>query len=95
MPAALGVSAPPGLVQLILWSRGSVLRRPSLGRRGQHPAPAEWFSSRRRPAGRVEERLHLPTGSGSAVFGLFDTENSAKKAQNGLINAGYSAFLTP
>lgn len=68
MPAALGVGAPPGLVQLMLWSRGSVLRRPSLGRRGQHPAPAEWFSSRRRPAGRVEERLHLPTGSGSAVL---------------------------
>ncbi len=35
----------------------------------------------------------LMSGSGSAVFGLFDTENGAKNAQNGLMNAGYSAFL--
>jgi 4-diphosphocytidyl-2-C-methyl-D-erythritol kinase len=35
----------------------------------------------------------LMSGSGSAVFGLFDTEKNAKSAQNGLINAGYSAFL--
>ena len=35
----------------------------------------------------------LMSGSGSAVFGIFDTENGAKTAQNGLINAGYSAFL--
>lgn len=35
----------------------------------------------------------LMSGSGSAVFGIFDTENGAKAAQNGLINAGYSAFL--
>ncbi len=36
----------------------------------------------------------LMSGSGSAVFGLFDTENDAKCAQNGLLNADYSAFLT-
>ncbi len=35
----------------------------------------------------------LMSGSGSAVFGLFDTENGAKTAQNGILNAGYSAFL--
>lgn len=35
----------------------------------------------------------LMSGSGSAVFGIFDTEKGAKTAQNGLINAGYSAFL--
>lgn len=35
----------------------------------------------------------LMSGSGSAVFGIFDTENGAKNAQNGLLNAGYSAFL--
>ncbi len=36
----------------------------------------------------------LMSGSGSAVFGIFDTENGAKTALNGLKNAGYSAFLT-
>ena len=35
----------------------------------------------------------LMSGSGSAVFGIFDTEKDAKTAQNGLLNAGYSAFL--
>lgn len=35
----------------------------------------------------------LMSGSGSAVFGLFDTEKNAKSAQNGLILAGFSAFL--
>lgn len=35
----------------------------------------------------------LMSGSGSSVFGLFDTENGAKTAQNGLLNAGHSAFL--
>lgn len=35
----------------------------------------------------------LMSGSGSAVFGLFDTEKDAKTAQNGLISAGFSAFL--
>ena len=35
----------------------------------------------------------LMSGSGSAVFGLFDTEKDAKAAQNGLISAGFSAFL--
>ena len=35
----------------------------------------------------------LMSGSGSAVFGIFDSENGAKNAQNGLINAGFSAFL--
>ncbi len=36
----------------------------------------------------------LMSGSGSAVFGLFETENGANNAQNGLISAGYHAFLT-
>ena len=35
----------------------------------------------------------LMSGSGSAVFGIFDTEKDAKTPQNGIINAGYSAFL--
>ena len=35
----------------------------------------------------------LMSGSGSAVFGIFETEEDAKTAQNGIINAGYSAFL--
>lgn len=35
----------------------------------------------------------LMSGSGSAVFGIFDTENGAKNAQNGILKRGYSAFL--
>ncbi len=35
----------------------------------------------------------LMSGSGSAVFGIFDTEKDAKTAQNGILNAGYSAIL--
>lgn len=63
MPAALEGSVPPSLAQLSPCGRRSGLQRPRLGRRGHHPTPAKWFSSQRRPAGRGEERLHLPTVS--------------------------------